>query len=64
MLPVECSFRDISRFEFPNKDKEFIKSRLKDFVFTSFQSYNYDSKNNLKWAIGFEQSQEIKELCC
>ena len=48
MLPVECLFRDISRFEFPNKDKEFIKSRLKDLVFTSCQSFNYDSKSNLK----------------
>ena len=32
-------------------------------LFTLFQSYNYDSEDNLKWAIGFEQSQEIKAFC-
>ena len=33
LLPVEFLFRDISMTEFPYKDKEFIKSRLKDLEF-------------------------------
>ena len=33
LLPVEYLLRDISMTEFPYKDKEFIKSRLKDLEF-------------------------------
>ena len=44
MLPFELLFRDINKIEIPNEDKGFMKSRLKDFVFTSFWLYNYSSK--------------------
>ena len=46
MLPSEL-FRDINKSEMPNEGKEFIKIRLKDFAFTSFWLYYYNSKINL-----------------
>ena len=47
MLPFTLLFRDISKIEMPNEDKEFIKSRLKNCAFTSFWSHNYNSEINL-----------------
>ena len=47
MLPFELLFRDINTNEMPNEDREFIKTRLKDSAFTSFQLYNYNSEINL-----------------
>ena len=47
MLPFELLFRDINKNEMPNEDREFIKTRLKDSAFTSFQLYNYNSEINL-----------------
>ena len=47
MLPFQLLFRDMNKNEMHNEDKEFIKIRLKDSAFTSFQSYNYKSKINL-----------------
>ena len=32
--------------EFTNEDNNFIKSRLKDYAFTSFRSCNYNSETN------------------
>ena len=47
LLPFELLFRDINKNEMPNKDREFIKTRLKDSAFTSFRSYNFNSEINL-----------------
>ena len=47
MLPFEFLFSDIDENEMPNEVKEFLKIRLKDSAFTSFQSYNYNSEINL-----------------
>ena len=47
MLRFELLFRDINKNEIPNEDKEFIKTKLKDFAFTSFRSHNYNSETNL-----------------
>ena len=33
--------------EFTNEDKEFMKSRLKDYAFTSLRLCNYNSETNL-----------------
>ena len=46
MLPFKLLFRDINENKMSNKDKEFIKSRLKDSAFTSFWSYNYNNEIN------------------
>ena len=42
MLPFELLFRDINKNEMQNGDLKVIKNRLKDSVFTSFWSYNYN----------------------
>ena len=47
MLPFELLFRAINKHEMLNEEKEFIKTRLKDSAFTSFQSYRYTSEINL-----------------
>ena len=62
MLPSELLFRDINKNEMPNEDKKFIKSRLKDSAFTSFQSYNYNGEINLtkKERLGLKISAIIK----
>ena len=44
MLPFELLFRDINKIEMPNKDKEFIKSRLKDSAPSLFRLYKYNSE--------------------
>ena len=47
LLPFELLFRDIELCEVPNYDKEFIRSRLKDCVFTSFRDSHKINENNL-----------------
>ena len=47
VLPFELLFGDIKKIEKASEDKEFMKSRLKDSPFTSFWSYNYNSKIDL-----------------
>ena len=57
MLPFKLLFREINMVEFTNEDSNFIKSRLKDYAFTSFRSCNYNSEtnstkmNNQSWII-------------
>ena len=38
MSPFELLFRDINKNEMPNEEKKFIRSRLKEYAFTSFWS--------------------------
>ena len=47
LLPFELLFRDINKNEMPNEDRDFIKTRLKDSAFTSFQSYNCNGEVDL-----------------
>ena len=44
---MELLLRKANKLEMVNEDKEFIESRLKDFAFTSFRSYNYNIAINL-----------------
>ena len=39
LLPFELLFRAIDLCEIPSYDKEFIRSRLRDFVFASFRRF-------------------------
>ena len=47
LQPFELLFRDIDLCEVPDYDKEFIHSRLRDCVFTSFRDSSKINENNL-----------------
>ena len=55
MLPFKLLFREINMVEFTNEDNNFIKSRLKDYAFTSFDHAVKTVKLiQLKWTISLE----------
>ena len=47
LLPFELLFRGNELCEFPNYDKEFARSRLRDCAFTSFTDSSKINGNNL-----------------
>ena len=47
LLPSELLFRDIDLCEIPSYDKEFIRSRLRNCVITSFKDSGKINENNL-----------------
>ena len=43
LLPFELLYRDIHDLDFTNENKEVLKTRIKDYTFSSFNSYNENS---------------------
>ena len=50
MLPFELLYRDVNSLEVSNLDKEFIKSRLRDFAFSSYKDTGETFEKNLPTA--------------
>ena len=47
MIPFELLYRDVDSLEVSNLDKEFIKSRLRDSVFSSYKDTSKTFEKNL-----------------
>ena len=47
LLPFELLFRNIDFCEIPNYDKEFMRSRFRNFAFTSLRDSSKTNENNL-----------------
>ena len=58
LIHFQLLSRDIDLCEVPSYDKEFIRSRLRDFAFTSFRDLSKINENNLSK----EELLALKEL--